>query len=244
MVQLNFNAAGVKPNAALEPVPSGQYPVMITKSEQKPTKNGRGQYIELEMTIQGGEFGGRKLFDRLNIINDNQTAVDIAYGTLSAICHVTNRLQIQNTEQLHGVPFVAVAIKKEREDQPGSFSNEVKGYKDINGNDPGFAGNTQGGNGGGQPAWANNGGGQNQQTQQPQNNGNQNMNGGAGQTIDHQPQQGQVQQNQQPQNSQPSWQNQQQVQQDQTQQAQQPQNGQVQQGGTDVPPWARGGNAG
>ena len=142
MVALNFQAAGVKPNAALEAIPTGQYAVIITKSEEKPTRSGNGSYIELEMTVQGGEFGGRKVFDRLNIRNPNQTAVDIAYSTLSAICHVTQRMNIQDTGQLHGVPFIAVVQKKERDDQPGSgnMTNEVKGYKDINGNDPGFAG--------------------------------------------------------------------------------------------------------
>ena len=142
MVALNFNASAVQPNQALEAIPSGQYPVMITASQEKPTKAGNGSYIELEMTVQGGQYNGRKVFDRLNIRNQNQTAVDIAYSTLSAICHVTGRMNIQDTQQLHGVPFVAVVTKKERDDQPGSgnMSNEVKGYKDINGNDPGHGG--------------------------------------------------------------------------------------------------------
>lgn len=154
MVALNFNATAVKPNVALEAVPSGQYPVIITKSEEKPTKAGTGSYIEFEMTIQGGEYNGRKLFDRLNIKNANQQAVDIAYSTLSAICHVTGRLNMTDTQQLHGVPFIAVAVKKERDDQPGSgnYTNEVKGYKDINGNDPGAAGHVA--NPAAQPNWA------------------------------------------------------------------------------------------
>ena len=140
MVALNFNAAGVKPNAALEPLPTGIYNVIITNSQEKPTKAGTGSYIEFEMTVQGGEFNGRKVFDRLNTNNPNQTAVDIAYGTLSAMCHVTGVLNLQDTAQLHGKPFQAVVSKVPRADQPGSFSNEVKGYKDINGNDPGMAG--------------------------------------------------------------------------------------------------------
>lgn len=141
MVQLNFNATGVKPNAALEALPSDNYPVVITKSEEKPTKANNGSYIEFEMTIQAGPFQGRKVFDRLNIRNPNSTAVDIAYATLSAICHVTGCLQLQDTAQLHGRPFIAVVKKVPRDDRPGEWSNEVKGYKDVNGNDPGFAGN-------------------------------------------------------------------------------------------------------
>lgn len=169
MVAINFNAAQVEPNKALEAIPTGQYPVMITASTQKPTKNGLGQYIEFEMTVQGGEYAGRKVFDRLNIVNDNQTAVDIAYSTLSSICHVTGRLQIQQTEQLHGVPFIAVVQKKERDDQPGNFTNEIRGYKDINGNDPshGAAGSPNAGQAPAQPSWGNAQQAQQQQVQQP-----------------------------------------------------------------------------
>lgn len=170
MVALNFNAAGVKPNAGFEPVPSGIYDVIITASEEKPTKSSTPQnpksYLQLTMTIQGGEHHGKTVIERLNLKNDNQQAVDIAYGTLSAICHVTGRMQVQDSSQLHGVPFKIMVNKVERNDQPGSFSNEIKGYKDINGNDPGFAGQVQGG---GQPNWAQNGGGapQQQPVQQP-----------------------------------------------------------------------------
>lgn len=161
MVAFSFNAVGVKPNVALEAIPTGLYPVMITKSEEKPTKAGNGSYIEFEMTVQGGEFAGRKVFDRLNTNNPNPKAVEIAYSTLSAICHVTNRLQMTDTTQLHGIPFIAVVSKLPRDDQPSQMTNEVKGYKDINGNDPGVQG------GGAQtsaaPSWA---GGQQQPPQQ------------------------------------------------------------------------------
>ena len=155
MVALNFNATQVEPNTRPEPIPTGQYPVMIVRSEEKPTKAGTGSYIELEMQVQGGEFNGRKVYDRLNIRNPNQQAVDIAYATLSSICHVTGRLHIQDTSQLHGVPFIAIVKKIPRNDRPEEMTNEVSGYRDMNGNEPGFAGHTQqGGQPQQQPNWA------------------------------------------------------------------------------------------
>ncbi|QIG68932.1 DUF669 domain-containing NTP-binding protein [Rhizobium phage RHph_Y55] len=152
MVAINFNASTVKPNVALEAIPSGLYPVIITNTQEKPTKNGQGSYIEVEMTVQGGEFANRKIFDRLNIRNNNQTAVDIAYATLSAICHVTGVLNMTDTVQLHGRPFQAVVSKIPRDDRPDQMTNEVKGYKDVNGNDPGFSGTVA--NPSAQPGWA------------------------------------------------------------------------------------------
>lgn len=225
MVQLNFNATTVKPNTAMEPIPTGIYPVVITKSEQKPTKAGTGSYIELEMTVQGGEFAGRKVYDRLNTNNPNSVAVEIAYATLSAICHVTGRLQIQETAQLHGVPFQVVVKKIPRNDQPDTMTNEVAGYKDINGNDPGFAGNTA--SQGSQPNWAQQGQPQQQQVQQQQPVQQQQ------QTWQQQPAQEFVQQQpqqQQQQMQQPVQQNQQQ-QQPQVQQQAQPQ------AAGETPPW-------
>lgn len=230
MVQLNFNAQGVAPNKALEAIPTAWYPVMIVGSSEKPTKAGTGSFIELEMQVQGGEYNGRKLFDRLNIRNPNQTAVDIAYATLSSICHVTGRLHIQDTAQLHGVPFMALAKKRVRDDLPPpapgeepQYSNEVAGYRDINGNDPGFAGNVA--QPASQPQWA--GGGAPAQQQAP------------------------VQQYQQPQQQAPQQQYQQPVQQqyippqEQLQQYQQPVQQPVQQQapvpGNGAPPtWAAG----
>jgi hypothetical protein len=160
MVALNFSSRTVAPNASLEPVPSGVYDVTVTNTQEKPTKDGQGSYIEFELTIRHPEpsLNNRKLFDRLNIKNKSQQAVDIAYATLSAICHVTQRYDIQDTAQLHGIPFKAVVAKVERNDRPGEFSNEVKGYKDAQGNDPGNPGAASHGpgpapQGGGQPGY-------------------------------------------------------------------------------------------
>lgn len=221
MVQLNFNAGAVKPNLALEPIPTGHYPVIITGSEEKPTNAGDGSYIQFEMTVQGGEYSGRKVFDRLNIRNKNQTAVDIAYATLSSLCHVTGVMQLTDTQQLHGKPFIAVVVKKPRNDQPEVPTNEVRGYKDINGNDPGHGGQVT--QQAAQPGWAQQGGApqpaqpaQVQQAPQQAQPAQAPMNGGP------QPQWAQQQPQQSaPQQAQPA-----------PQQTQAPQNG-------PMPPWAQ-----
>src|SRR5690242_18968399 len=57
------------------------------------------------MDIQDGEFAGRKLFERLNLDNPNQTAVDIAYRTLGEICRACNKPQVSDSEQLHNILF-------------------------------------------------------------------------------------------------------------------------------------------
>jgi hypothetical protein len=139
MVQLNFDANQVAPNTGFEPVPEGWYNVAISESEMKPTKDGAGAMLVLKMSIIDGPHTGKPIFTRLNLQNANQQAVDIAYGELSAICHVTGVFQVADSSQLHGIPFqVKVNVRKGTDDKGNSFeSNDVKGYKDAAGNEPG-----------------------------------------------------------------------------------------------------------
>lgn len=128
MAQLNFDANTVDPNQSFDPVPPGWYLVQVTDSEMKPTANGAGAYLQLEMTILDGEFKGRKVFDRLNLQNQNTTAVEIAYKTLSAICHATNIIQVQDSVQLHGIPMEAKLIVRPAKDNFDA-SNDIRGYR-------------------------------------------------------------------------------------------------------------------
>lgn len=126
----NFDASAVPPNAPLELIPAGDYPVQIVASEMRPTKDGNGQYLWLELDILDGQYKGRKLWDRLNLANANQQAVEIAERTLSAICHATGVLQVSDSEQLHFRPMLARVSKRPAQ---GNYDaqNEVKGYKPL-----------------------------------------------------------------------------------------------------------------
>lgn len=130
MATLQFDANQVEPQAPLEPVPSGLYTVMITESEMKATKAGDGQYLELVLQIVDGDFKGRKIWDRLNLFSRNQTAVQIAQSTLSAICHAVNVIQVQDSQQLHDKPLVAKVVFMPSKDGFAE-KNEVKGYKPL-----------------------------------------------------------------------------------------------------------------
>jgi hypothetical protein len=102
-----FDATTVEPNKPFEPLPPGRYLVQIVTSEMRPTKDGMGQYLWLEMDVLEGEYVGRKLFDRLNLVNGNPTTVEIAQRTLSAICRAIGRMQVQDSEELHLIPLIA-----------------------------------------------------------------------------------------------------------------------------------------
>jgi len=84
-----FDPNSVEPTPDFEALLPGKYPVLIEKSEVKPTKANNGHYIELQMVIVDGPGKGQKLWDRLNIDNPSQKAVEIALRTLSALCKAT-----------------------------------------------------------------------------------------------------------------------------------------------------------
>lgn len=126
----NFNANDHEPND-FSPVPAGRYLAAITASEMKPTKAGNGSYLELEFEILEGEYKGRKLWDRLNLDNPNETAVKIAQGTLSAICRAVGVMQPRDSAELHGLPLTVIVAVEKRQDN-GEDSNRIKGYKSKN----------------------------------------------------------------------------------------------------------------
>lgn len=125
---LNFDANQVDPNTAYDPIPAGWYTAMITESEMKPTKNGQGQYLQLSFQIIDGEHNGRILWDRLNLVNNSQPAVEISQRTLSAICHAVNELNVADSAQLHNKPM-QVKVKVKPADGQYEASNEITGYK-------------------------------------------------------------------------------------------------------------------
>lgn len=130
MAQLNFNAAAVQPASAFDPIPAGWYPAQITESEMKPTKDGSGAYLALTFTILGGQYANRKIFGRLNLQNRNPVAVEIAEQQLSAICHATGVIQLQDSSQLHGIPL-DIKVKVRAADGTYEATNELSGFRAL-----------------------------------------------------------------------------------------------------------------
>ncbi|NBT30477.1 MAG: DUF669 domain-containing protein [Rhodobacteraceae bacterium] len=123
-----FNADTIEPNTAFEPLPAGWYKAVITESAEKPTKAMTGSYLQLRIEVIEGQHKGRVLFDRLNLKNPNETAVDIAQRTLSAICRAVNVRTPRSSSDLHDKPLmVKVAVKPATNGYDAS--NEIKGYE-------------------------------------------------------------------------------------------------------------------
>lgn len=130
---LNFNAEEVEPNKPFEPIPAGDYIGKVVSSEIKPTASGTGEYLKIEIEVLGPTFAGRKVFDQLNIRNENTEAERIGRSQLSALCHAIGVLRVSDSNELHGKPFsFKTTIEKDATGQYGD-KNKIKGYKKTEG---------------------------------------------------------------------------------------------------------------
>jgi hypothetical protein len=132
MANLNgFDASQVPEQQDFSALPEGQYVVIATASETKATKNGTGEYLQFTLEVLDGPFKGRKLWDRLNLWNPNQTAVDIANRQLAAMCRAVGVIKPADSAELHNKPLLAtVAVEIDDRKREG---NVIKKYEALSG---------------------------------------------------------------------------------------------------------------
>jgi hypothetical protein len=65
------------------PLPEGEYPVVLNNWDWKSTRRGDGHYLEMEFIIIEHIMTNRKQWDRLNLDNPNEKAVQISRETLN-----------------------------------------------------------------------------------------------------------------------------------------------------------------
>lgn len=133
-----FDASGIAPREEIKALTPGEYPAVIEASEWKISNSGKGRYLELTIQVIDGPSKGRKIWDRLNLDYNNpadpertRQTIEIARGTLSAICHAVQKLQVRDSSDLHNIPLTIVV--KAGKDDRGNITAEVKAYKPAGG---------------------------------------------------------------------------------------------------------------
>ena len=107
-IMINLDVTNIEYNTgpSTDPLPAGTYTFVISKVTTKPTKAG-GKFAEMELTVTSGNQKGRKVWDRLNLDNVNQTAVDIAVKQVSAYAHALGMHFVPCCEAFEGAPIDA-----------------------------------------------------------------------------------------------------------------------------------------
>lgn len=114
-----------------EPLPAGWYNVTVSQAELKDTKSGTGQYIKLRYDVTGPTHQGRVVFGNLNIKNANSKAEEIGRQQLGDIMRAIGLARVTDTDQLIG-GHICIKLDVKQDAQYGA-SNEVKGFRSVNG---------------------------------------------------------------------------------------------------------------
>ena len=107
-MQFSFDGTSIdtSDNRDFEPMPQGKYNAMVTDSSIKPTQNG-GEMIELVCKVLDGKHMNRKVWWRLNVVNENSKAENIARKDLAIfLIHLGLPPIFGDTNVVHGKPFV------------------------------------------------------------------------------------------------------------------------------------------
>ena len=135
-----FNAQQFDPTQGGGSLPVGRHPVIIESSEVKANKANDGGYLQLNLKLIDGPQTGTTGAYRLNLYHSNPQTAEIAHRQLSAICHVIGVFNVQDSGQLHNIPFIIEVGLQKGEEAAQKGYTEVKKVFDINGNEPGKAG--------------------------------------------------------------------------------------------------------
>ena len=109
MALLNFDTDSVELQT-YEVLPEGIYEAVITDSRMQTTKSGTGEMLVLTLEVISGDYKGRKLWDRLNLVNPNPTAVVLARQALAHLCLAIGVHQLHDTIELHNRPTERTGI--------------------------------------------------------------------------------------------------------------------------------------
>lgn len=147
------NLAGFNANdhesMGFDPIPAGEYLACIVESDMQNTKNGEGKMLVLKFELLE-QHKGRTLFARLNLVNNNEKAKQIAHAQLGDICRAVGKIQPHDSSELHDIPLLVRVSVRKREDN-GELTNEVKAFKPAKAQTAGGGGGN--GKGGEQPPW-------------------------------------------------------------------------------------------
>tara|TARA_R110000851_G_scaffold111570_2_gene235095 strand:+ start:1652 stop:2173 length:522 start_codon:yes stop_codon:yes gene_type:complete len=109
-------------------IPAGQYKAVIVKSDLRDTNDKAGKFLALTVVITDGVHKGSEFTERLNIINKNDVAVNIAYKTLARISESFGMDKTPaDSNELHNKPLMIEIVNKKSKDWTNKEGQTVEG---------------------------------------------------------------------------------------------------------------------
>lgn len=99
-----------------QPLPDGEYNVVINDADYKQTKNGNGYYVSVEFEVYEGEHSSRRVWSNYNLVNPNPQAQEIGEQQFAKLCLAAlGKLSCSDTDELIG-KTVTVGVGLEKND--------------------------------------------------------------------------------------------------------------------------------
>lgn len=111
-------------------LPKGDYQAMVVESAVAPTASGSGEMLKLVFEVMAGDVRGRRIVERLNIVNAHATAQRIAQEMLARLCAAAGLSGIADSDELHGIPVVIRVDIRPGSDGYGD-RNVIKDYRPL-----------------------------------------------------------------------------------------------------------------
>ncbi len=141
MARLDFNSEGVSDSTSFDVLPDGtEVLCVVSESEMKENSKGDGSFLALTFDSIDEAHPDRKFWERLNLVTqrDDDKArkmVQIAESQLAQLCRACGKVQVGDSEELHGIPVVLrLGVEPAKGDYPAR--NKVKAYKPADGSAP------------------------------------------------------------------------------------------------------------
>jgi hypothetical protein len=108
-----FNASDVPESLERTPVPAGHYLAVISDTESRLTRKAQesgnkndGFYLSITFDIIEGPCRGRKVFHNVNLLNQNEKAVQIGRHELASIYRALGLENVKTDEELRDKPLM------------------------------------------------------------------------------------------------------------------------------------------
>jgi hypothetical protein len=84
--QNQFNASAVDTTDNFQPLPEGEYRMLVASAEEKRTKDGTGLGLNVKYEVVEGQHKGRSVFHWINLQNKSKVAEEIGHKELARLC--------------------------------------------------------------------------------------------------------------------------------------------------------------
>jgi hypothetical protein len=132
MFNTDFDPNSVAERQEFTPLPAGYYSAQVIEATMGPTKNGRGERLSLQWDILEGDYQGRRVFQGINVVNENPKAQEIGQEELGEVCRAMGIDRIPRGAGPDIFQFIPCIIKvKLKRDDP--TQNDVANVKPADG---------------------------------------------------------------------------------------------------------------